>query len=295
MSASTELFADVGGGVTLCYQTFGSSSDRPLLLVMGLGTQMIFWEEDLCERLAARGFHVIRFDNRDTGRSTIFDGAPPPTLKQLLLRDKHATAYPLDDLAADAAGLLQALAIPRADIVGASMGGMIAQLIAIKHPERTRSLVSIMSTTGSQLVGRPKPAMYRHLLRPPSNGREGYIADSVRALEAISSKRYPAGPEHWRGLASRAYDRGYHPAGTGRQLAAINTAWNRTKALKRITVPATVIHGTDDPLVTPSGGRATAKAIRRSSLLFLSGMAHDMPRPLWPQIIEGIVATAAAA
>jgi pimeloyl-ACP methyl ester carboxylesterase len=290
-----EEFADVGRGVKLCYETFGSRSDRPLLLVMGLGTQMIFWEEDLCEALAARGFYVIRFDNRDTGRSTIFDEAPAPTLKQLLLRDKRGTAYPLDDLAADAAGLLQTLAIPRADIVGASMGGMIAQLIAINHPERTRSLTSIMSTTGSQLVGRPKPAMYPHLLRPPAKTREGYIDGSVKALEAISSKRYVAGTDHWRGLATRAYERGYHPAGTARQLAAINTCWNRTKALKRIEVPATVIHGTDDPLVSPSGGRATARALRHSSLLMLSGMAHDMPRPLWPQIIEGIVATAAAA
>ena len=292
---SREEFADAGRGVRLCYETFGSRSDRPLLLVMGLGTQMIFWEEDWCESLAARGFYVIRFDNRDTGRSTIFDQLAPPTLKQLLVRDKRGTAYPLDDLAADAAGLLGALAIPRADIVGASMGGMIAQLIAVNHPERTRSLTSIMSTTGSQLVGRPKPSMYPHLLRPAAKTREGYIDGSVKALEAISSKRYVAGAAHWRGLAERSYERGYHPAGTARQLAAINTCWNRTKALKRVTVPATVIHGTDDPLVSPSGGRATAKALRCSSLLMLSGMAHDMPRPLWPQMIEGIVATAAAA
>jgi pimeloyl-ACP methyl ester carboxylesterase len=291
----SEQFADVGHGVKLCYETFGSKSDRPLLLVMGLGTQMIFWEEDFCEGLAARGFYVIRFDNRDTGRSTIFNDAAPPTFRQLLVRDRTATAYPLDDLAADAAGLLGALTIPRADIVGASMGGMIAQLIAINHPDRTRSLTSIMSTTGSQLVGRPKPAMYPHLLKKPAKTREGYIEGSVKSLTAISSTRYAAGPEHWRGLATRSYDRGYHPAGTGRQLAAINTAWNRTKALKQLNVPATVIHGTDDPLVTPSGGRATAKAIPKSSLLMLSGMAHDMPRPLWAQIIEGIVATSAAA
>jgi pimeloyl-ACP methyl ester carboxylesterase len=291
---SGEQFADVGRGVTLCYETFGASSDRPLLLVMGLGSQMIFWEEDFCDALAARGFYVIRFDNRDTGRSTIMADSPTPTLKQLMLRDKRGTAYPLDDLAADAAGLIEALGIARADIVGASMGGMIAQLIAINHPDRTRSLVSIMSTTGSQLVGRPQPAMYPHLLRRPAKTREGYIAGTVKALEAISSKRYVAGTEHWRGLATRAYDRGYHPAGTARQLAAINTCWNRTKALRKLTIPATVIHGTDDPLVNPSGGRATAKAIKRASLLMLSGMAHDLPRPLWPQMIEGIVATAAA-
>jgi pimeloyl-ACP methyl ester carboxylesterase len=291
----TEQFADAGRGVTLCYETFGAEGDRPLLLIMGLGSQMIFWDEDFCEALVGRGFYVIRFDNRDCGRSTVFDDSPPPTTKQLLLRDKAGTAYPLDDLAADAAGLLGALGIPRADIVGASMGGMIAQLIAINHPERTRSLVSIMSTTGSRVVGLPNPSMYPRLLRRPAKGREAYIEDMTGTFTAISSKVYPAGEEHWRALGARAYDRGYHPAGTARQLAAINTCWNRSKALKRITVPATVIHGTDDRLVNPSGGRATAKAIKRASLLMLSGMAHDMPRPLWPQMIEGIVAAAAAA
>ena len=290
-----EQYADIGNGVTLCFERLGPESGRPLLLVMGLGSQMVFWEDDFCAALVDRGFHVIRFDNRDNGRSTIFEESAPPTVRQLLLRDARGSAYPLHALADDAAALLAHLGIDRADVAGASMGGMIAQLVAIRHPERTRSLVSIMSTTGSRIHGQPKPSMYPILLRKPASGRDAVIADTVRVLQAIGSKRYPAAPEVLTDLATRAYDRGYHPAGTARQLAAISTTENRARALVRVKVPATVIHGIDDPLVRPSGGRATAAALKRASLLMLSGMAHDMPRPLWPQIIEGIAATSAAA
>jgi pimeloyl-ACP methyl ester carboxylesterase len=291
----SEEFAEAGGGITLCYETFGSPSGKPLLLVMGLGSQMIFWEDDFVELLAERGFHVIRFDNRDVGRSTIIRDGKVPTLQQLLLRDKRGSVYPLEALAADAAGLLKALKIPRADIVGASMGGMIVQLMAINHPERVRSLVSIMSTTGSRRVGNPTPPMLLRLLKRAPSDRDRYIKEMVATLQAIGSKRYPAGAERLRALVERAYERGYHPAGTARQLGAINTTPSRTQALRALKLPATVIHGTDDPLINPSGGRATARALRGSTLLMLSGMAHDMPRPLWPVMIEGIVATSAAA
>jgi pimeloyl-ACP methyl ester carboxylesterase len=174
------------------------------------------------------------------------------------------------------------------------MGGMIAQLIAINHPQRVASLVSIMSTTSSRRVGNPKPAMLVRLLRRARSDREGYITDMVDTLQAIGSRRYPPDPGALRDLAARAYDRGYHPAGTARQLAAINSTPNRTRQLGGLRLPATVIHGTHDPLIAPSGGTATARAIPGSNLVMLRGMAHDMPRPLWPEIIDAITRTAGA-
>jgi pimeloyl-ACP methyl ester carboxylesterase len=292
-TASCERFAQIGP-VELCYETFGGDDARPLLLVMGLGTQMIFWEDEFCAMLVDAGYRVIRFDNRDNGRSTIFGDAPPPTLRQLVLRDRRASPYRLEDLAADAVGLLGHLGIERAPVVGASMGGMIAQLMAINHPERVSSLVSIMSTTGSRRVGNPKPAMLMRLLRPPARDRDGAIADTVATFQAIGSRTYPPDPARLRSLAERSYDRGYHPDGTARQLAAINSTSNRTRRLRALRIPATVIHGSEDPLVAPTGGRATARAIRGCSVLMLAGMGHDMPRPLWPQIVTAIAHTAAA-
>jgi pimeloyl-ACP methyl ester carboxylesterase len=292
--SSGECFARIGS-VELCYETFGPDDGIPLLLVMGLGSQMIFWEEDFCALLVDRGFRVIRYDNRDVGRSTIFRDNRPPTLRQLLLRDRRGTAYALDELADDGAGLLDVLGISRAHVVGVSMGGMIAQLIAIRHPARVLSLVSIMSTTGSRRVGNPTPAMLLRLLKRARSDREGFIADTVETLQAIGSKRYPADPAVLRELAARAYERGYHPAGTARQLAAINTAPNRTRQLHGLRLPATVIHGTDDPLIRPSGGRATARAIPGANLVMLPGMAHDLPRPLWSEIVDAIARTAALA
>jgi pimeloyl-ACP methyl ester carboxylesterase len=292
-TASSERFAQIGA-VELCYETLGPDDASPLLLVMGLGSQMIFWDDEFCAMLVDAGYRVIRFDNRDNGRSTIFRDAPPPTLRQLALRDGRASPYRLEDFADDAAGLLDHLGIDRAPIVGASMGGMIAQLLAINHPERVSSLVSIMSSTGSRRVGNPRPAMVRLLLRRPAGDRDGSIADTVATLQAIGSRTYPPDPARLRSLAERSYDRGYHPAGTARQLAAINSTSNRTRRLRALRIPTTVIHGTQDPLIAPSGGRATARAIRGSSLLILAGMGHDLPQPLWPQIVPAIVQTAAA-
>jgi pimeloyl-ACP methyl ester carboxylesterase len=175
------------------------------------------------------------------------------------------------------------------------MGGMIAQLMAINHPSRVRSLVSIMSTTGSRKVGLPRPGMVPLLLRRPRPDRDGYVSDLVSTLRTIGSKRYPSETERLRTLAERCYERGHDRSGTPRQLAAIQTARDRTAALRRLRLPAAVIHGSDDPLVGPSGGRATAKAIPDARLVMLDGMAHDMPRPLWPQIVETIVQTTEAA
>ncbi|MDQ6607240.1 MAG: alpha/beta fold hydrolase [Actinomycetota bacterium] len=283
------------GDVELCYETFGADDAPALLMVMGLGSQMLVWEDEFCATLAGHGFRVVRFDNRDNGRSTIFGQAKPPTLRQLMLRDRRGAAYALDDLAADAVGLLDHLGIGSAHVVGASMGGMIAQLVAINHPERADSLVSIMSSTGSWRVGLPRPNLLPLILRRPRKDREGYIEDMVKTFRAIGSKRYPTPEAELRSLAERCFERGISPAGTARQLAAIQTAPDRTPKLRQLRLPATVIHGSRDPLIMPSGGRATAKAIPGAKLLMLDGMGHDLPRPLWPQIIEAILQTVAAA
>jgi len=285
--ASGERFAPVGE-VTLCYETFGPEDAPALLLVMGLGSQMLLWEEEFCAALVARGSRVIRFDNRDVGRSTVLHEAPAPTLRQLLARDRHAAAYSLDDMAADAVGLLDHLGIERADVVGASMGGMIAQLLAINQPSRVRSLTSIMSSTGRPWVGLPKARMVRLLLRRARSDREGFIEDFSATLRAIGSRTYPSDAGLLRELAARCWERGYHPAGTARQLAAIMTAWDRTDALRRLRQPTLVIHGREDPLIRPSGGRATARAIPGARLVMLAGMGHDLPRPLWPLVIDAI-------
>lgn len=289
----SEQFCDVGRGITLCYETFGQESDPPALLVMGLGTQMIAWHEDFCHRLASRGFYVVRFDNRDVGHSTHVEGAPPTPI-QLLTRSRRAARYSLADMAEDSVGLLGELGLIPAHIIGASMGGMIAQTIAARHPAATRSLVSIMSNTGALRTGQPGLRTYPILLRPPAGGREAFIERMVGAFELIGSPGIPRDMDEIRTLAGISYDRDHDIAGPGRQLAAIVAAGNRTEELARITAPTLVIHGTADRLVSPSGGRATARAIRGARLLKVDGMGHDLPRALWPELIEEIAAHAHA-
>jgi pimeloyl-ACP methyl ester carboxylesterase len=281
------------GALKLCYETFGAREARPLLLVMGLASQMVLWDDAFCELLAAQGFRVVRFDNRDVGRSTILREAPIPTRWQLLMRDPRAAAYSLDEMAADAVRLLDHLGIGAAHVVGASMGGMIAQLIAIDHPDRVLSLVSIMSTTGNRRVGRPHPRMALRMLRAARRDREGYIEDHLETYRQIGSAAFDFEEEHKRARAGRCFDRGIHPAGSARQLGAIVAAPDRTRSLGRVRAPTTVIHGDADPLVGVSGGRATARAIPGAKLLILPGMGHDLPRELWPQIIDAIVHNAA--
>jgi pimeloyl-ACP methyl ester carboxylesterase len=290
----SEQFARVNG-IELCYETFGSPDAPPMLLVMGLGAQMLLWDEEFCRELAGHGFWVIRFDNRDIGRSTILRHLPVPTVAQLIRRDPRAAHYSLDDMATDAVGLLDHLGIEAAHVVGVSMGGMIAQLIAINHPARVRSLVSIMSSTGNRRVGRTHPRLYPRLFRRPRFERSAYIEDFLTTYRVIGSRRYPPDPERKRALAARCYDRGYHPAGATRQLAAIIAAPDRTPLLAHITAPTTVIHGDADPLVGISGGRATARAIPDARLVVIPGMGHDMPPVLRPQIIQPIVENAARA
>jgi pimeloyl-ACP methyl ester carboxylesterase len=289
-ASSGELFARVGG-LRLCYETFGSDGAPSLLLVMGLASQMLLWDDAFCEDLAARGFRVIRFDNRDVGRSTILRDARVPARWQLALRHSAGAAYALEAMADDAAGLLDHLEIDAAHVVGASMGGMIAQLIAIRHPERVLSLVSIMSTTGNRRVGRPDPRVALRMLRSAARTRDAYIEDHVQMYRLIGSRDFDFDEEHKRQRAGRLFGRGIHPAGSARQMAAVVTAEDRTELLRRIRVPTAVIHGEQDPLVNVSGGRATAVAIPNAELVILPGMGHDLPRDLWPRIIDIIART----
>jgi pimeloyl-ACP methyl ester carboxylesterase len=283
------------GDVDIAYETFGDPANPALLLVMGLATQMIAWHEDFCAQLAERGFHVIRFDNRDVGRSSAMRDIPVPTLRQLALRSKKAAGYTLSDMAGDAVGLLDQLGIERAHVVGASMGGMIAQTIAIEHPDRVLSLCSIMSNTGARFSGQPKLATYRVLLGTPPKDRDKFIDHVVKMYRVIGSPGFDRDEDDLRDVAARSYDRGRNPAGSGRQLAAIIASGDRTPRLGSISVPTVVIHGTKDKLVNPSGGRATAKAIPGARLVKIEGMGHDLPRGTWPQIIGAIAENAARA
>jgi pimeloyl-ACP methyl ester carboxylesterase len=286
-----EEFARVGE-IEICYETFGNPEDPAMLLIMGLGTQMLAWHEDFCEQLAARGFFVIRHDNRDIGRSTRLDDAPTPTLKQLALRDRRGAAYTLSDMARDSVGVLDHLGIEKAHIVGASMGGMIAQRIAIEHPHRTLSLVSIMSNTGSFWSGQPALSMYALLLRPAPMERHAYIERAVEMFQKIGGSGFEADVEDLRDIASRSYDRGHDPRGSSRQLGAIIADRDRSPLLRKLKVPVTVIHGSEDKLVPRSGGRATAKAVPGAMLVEIGGMGHGLPRAAWPQIIGAIVQNA---
>jgi pimeloyl-ACP methyl ester carboxylesterase len=283
----TEQFADVGRGITLCYETFGDPADPPVVLVMGLATQMIAWHEEFCEQLADRGFYVVRFDNRDIGRSTHLDFRPP-TLRQILRRRVGPEQYSLSDMAADTAGLTRALEIAPAHVVGASMGGMIGQVLAAEHPEVVRSLTSIMSTTGSRWHGQPALSVYKYLLRPPPRDREGYVERAAEVFGLVGSTGFPRDESYIRERAARSYDRGYDIRAGGRQLGAIVASANRTEQLRTIRAPTLVIHGTVDKMIRPSGGRATAKAIPGARLLEIEGMGHDLPRGVWPRILDAI-------
>lgn len=289
-----EQFCDVGRGITLCYETFGMRSDPTALLIMGLGTQMVAWHEDFCRELAAQGLHVVRFDNRDIGRSTHVQGAPP-TIGQLLLRSRRAARYTLADMADDASGLLRELDLAPAHVIGASMGGMIAQTLAARHPDQVRSLTSIMSNTGALTNGQPALRLYPFFLRRRPAGLDEYVAHFARMFAAIGSTGLPRDPDLIRELAGVSYERDHDVSGPGRQLAAIIASGDRTRELRRIGAPTLVVHGTADPLVSPSGGRATARAIKGAKLMNVGGMGHDMPRAIWSRLIDAIVGNAARA
>jgi pimeloyl-ACP methyl ester carboxylesterase len=283
------------GEVEVAYETFGDPADPAMLLVMGLGVQMLGWDVEFCETLAGRGFQVVRFDNRDVGRSTIFEHAPRVDVMAVVAGDHRTASYRLSDMAADAVGLLDFLEIDAAHVVGTSQGGMIAQTIAIEHPERVLSLTSISSTTGDPGVGQPHPVAIPALLTRAPEDREGFADFAVQAFGVIGSPGFAGSSEEERirERARSSYDRGYHPEGIARQLAAVIASGDRTEGLRRLDVPTLVIHGVDDPLIDVSGGRATAAAIPGASLELIEGMGHDLPKPLWPTFVELIAENAA--
>jgi pimeloyl-ACP methyl ester carboxylesterase len=280
--------------ITIEYEIIGDIADPALLLVMGLGAQLIGWPDPFCAELADQGFAVVRYDNRDVGLSQKFEEAGTVDLAAIIGSlgggEPLAAPYALGDMADDGIALIEGLGLSPAHIVGASMGGMIVQEMAIRHPGSVRSLCSIMSTTGDTSVGQPTPEAIAVLLQPPPGTREEVIEASVVGSRIIGSPRYPADEAEVRARAAEAYDRAYYPQGPARQIAAILTAPDRTAALGAVAVPTLVIHGDADPLVTPTGGEATAKAVPGAELLVLEGVGHELPEALWPELIAAIVA-----
>jgi pimeloyl-ACP methyl ester carboxylesterase len=286
----TAVSVAASNGIELAYETFGDPDDPTILLVMGLGAQMVMWEDGVCDLLVRAGHHVVRFDNRDVGQSTWIDtpgldiGAAAVAA---LMGDTSLAPYLLADMAADAVGLLDHLGIESAHVVGASMGGMIAQTMAIEHPGRLRTLTSIMSTTGEPGVGEPTSEMLDALLAPRPSGREAAIEASVALTRAISS------PDHFdedrtRALEAAQYDRGHNPDGVGRQLVAVLASGSRAEGLSKVELPALVIHGRQDQLVTFSGGERTAELIDGAELLAIDDMGHDMAEVHWPRAVAAI-------
>jgi pimeloyl-ACP methyl ester carboxylesterase len=290
VAVSAEQSAPLSNGIDLTYQCFGDPSDEPVLLVMGLGGPMIWWDSDFCELLPAAGFYVVRYDNRDTGRSTRFK-APRLTRRTLVkafLGRRVDAPYSLADLGDDGFGLLDHLGIDSAHIVGTSMGGMIAQTMAIARPERVRSLTSIMSTTGRRTVGWQDPKLIPRLLRPAAKTEEEYVDGNASFWEIIGSPSYPQDQEAMRQRGRDTWRRGVNPAGVLRQMVAILTQPDRTHALHSLRVPTLVIHGLQDRMVHVSGGRATAHAVPGAELLLIHGMGHDLPPDLFPHFVEAI-------
>lgn len=281
-------------GIELDHDTFGSRDDPALLLIMGFSVQKISWDEEFCQLLAGRGFFVIRFDNRDVGLSTKIEDGPFPDLAAALAGDAASAAYTLDDMADDAAALLDALNVPAAHIVGASMGGYIAQCLVLRYPDKVLSLCSIMSSTGDRSVGQPSSEALAVLLQPPPQTRDEAMDRAVATARVIGSPGFALDEDRLRSRAARAWDRCHYPIGAARQLVAIMASPDRTAALRQVRVPTLVIHGEADVLVGPSGGLATAEAVPDARLLTVPGMGHDLPAEAWPLIAGAIVDNAAS-
>jgi pimeloyl-ACP methyl ester carboxylesterase len=291
MSASGSGMA-AANGIQIAYETFGDRGRRPLLMVMGLGAPMLTWRPELCELLAGRGFFVIRYDNRDVGRSTHLHDAPQADVRGALTRgDVSSAAYTLDDMAEDGFGLLDALGLTAAHVLGASLGGMIAQTMAVRHPDRVLSLTSIMSTPSPTLT-KTTPQAGAALMRPPATSREAAIAQSVEIARIIGSPGYPP-DDAWRAkLAGQIWDQGIDPPGVMRQWMATLASGDRTEAVRGIAVPTLVIHGELDPLINVAAGRRTAELINDAELMVVPGMGHDLPRPVWPALADAVGALA---
>ena len=282
---TVEVATGVGpSGIEIAYERFGDTDAPPVLLVMGLATQMLGWHEEFCHQLVDRGLQVIRFDNRDIGLSTHLHQAPVPDVLAAMAGDTSSASYTLSTMAGDTVGLLDALNLDSAHLVGASMGGMIAQTVAIEHPDRVRSLTSIMSTTGDRMVGQATPEALAVLLAPPAGSRQEAMERAVSVFRVIGSPGYELDEDQVRERAAVSYDRSNDPVGASRQLLAVIASGDRTERLQSIDVPTLVIHGAGDPLINVSGGKATASSISGSKLVVFEGMGHDLPRALWPEI-----------
>ncbi len=278
-------------GIEIEYESFGDG-DETLLLIMGLGAQMILWDEVFCGLLAARGLRVIRFDNRDVGLSTHFDAAGVPNvvemMGQLAKGELPESPYTVDDMADDSAALLDALGVDRAHVCGASMGGMIAQTMAFRHPARTKSLVSVMSSTGDPSLPQGKPEVMALLAQAPPTDRAGYVDYSVNMWRTVGSPGFEFDEAATRERSGRHFDRNFDPGGVGRQLAAVFAHGDRTERLAAVRAPTLVIHGTADPLVPVEAGAATHAAIPGAEILLIEGMGHDFARGTWPQMVDAI-------
>ena len=277
--------AAAANGITIEYETFGDPSAPPVLLIMGLGSQLTRWPLTFCTAVAERGYHVIRYDNRDVGLSKWFDEAGAPTIEDLFT-GKAAPPYLIGDMADDAVGLLDALGCDSAHIVGVSAGGMIAQTVAIKHPERVRSLVSISSTTGDPSVGRADPTVATAVIGPPPTTREGAAERAVTLARTLGSPAFPFDETFVREQETAAFDRAFHPAGSMRHAAAFALQPDRTELLGKVTAPTLVIHGESDTVVNPSGGRATAAAVPGAKLHMVPGMGHEIPTQLHEEFAD---------
>jgi pimeloyl-ACP methyl ester carboxylesterase len=279
-------------GIDICYEIFGDANAEPLLLIMGLAAQMIHWDDDFCRQLAARGFRVIRFDNRDIGKSTRLTGGkrltPLELLKLRFLKIPVQASYKLRDMAEDTTGLMDVLGIKSAHLVGASMGGMIAQEIAISFPQRVRSLTSIMSSTGNPKDPPPTREAAALLMAAPPATKQEYIERFAKTWKILRGGSFPEDEALDRSRAERTYERGLNPAGVGRQLRAILASGSRKQRLRSVKAPTLVIHGSVDPLVRPQAGRDTAASIPGAKLLMIEGMGHALPIPMWPQVIDAI-------
>lgn len=276
--------------ISIEYDTFGSAADTPLLLIMGLGAQMIHWDEEFCRQLADTGLFVIRHDNRDVGLSTILEGEfdMAALMADFMAGKTPSVPYTLDDMAADSVGLLDHLGIEQAHVCGASMGGMIAQLVACNHPERTLSLTSIMSSTGNPDLPKATPEAQAALTAPRPDGLDESIARAIENAKVIGSKGFPFDPERTAERAKQAFERSFNPMGVARQMAAIAANGDRREKLRQLDVPCVVIHGTDDPLVPFAGGEDTHQNIKGARLVAIEGMGHDLPPGAWPKVIEAI-------
>ncbi len=270
-------------GIEIAYECFGEADAPPVLLIMGVGAQMLSWHEGFCAELVSRGLRPVRFDNRDVGLSSHFPNAPLPDFKAALAGDTSSASYNLSDMAADTVGLLDALRLKSAHLVGASMGGFIAQTVAIEYPERVRSLTSMMSTTGNPTVGQPAPETAR-LFGGPAATREEVMERAVAAVRLVGSPGFPIDEDEVRERAGLAYDRSYDPPGLVRQAIAVLASGDRTARLRSLKVPTLVIHGAADRMCDVSGGLATADAINGAELAVIDGMGHSLPRALWPRI-----------